>query len=142
METRPQLPASDGPVTLPVHREELHIGTRTVDTGRGVRVHKAVVEHPCVIDKTLLHDQVDVKHVPVDKIVSLEEAPASRYDGDTLILPILEEVLVVEKRLRIKEEIHITRTQREERHSETVLLKSEEVSVERFDEASDSMQRK
>lgn len=119
---------------VPVYQEQLDVGVRTVETGRGVRVHKAVAEHEHRIEETLMHDQIDVRHVPVDKIVSLSEAPASRYEGDTYIVPILEEILVVEKRLRIKEEIHITRTQRPQRFSETVPLKTETVSVERFDE--------
>lgn len=121
-------------VAVPVHQEELHVGIRTVDTGRGVRVRKTVDEHEQRIEETLMHDHIDVRHVPVDKIVALSEAPASRYEGDTLIVPILEEILVVEKRLRIKEEIHITRSKRPQRFSETVPLKSETVSVERFDE--------
>jgi hypothetical protein len=54
------------------------------------------------------------------------------------VVPVLEEVLVVERRLRIKEELHITRIRREERHVESVLLKSEQVSVERFDEHDDT----
>jgi stress response protein YsnF len=119
---------------LPVHQEELHVGVRTVDTGRGVRVTKSVSEQNVHIEETLLHDEVDVRHVPVDKIVAMGEAPASRYEGDTFIVPILEEVLVVEKRLRIKEEIHITRTRRPERFSETVPVKVETVSIERFEE--------
>jgi uncharacterized protein (TIGR02271 family) len=128
-------------ITLPVYQEELHIGTRSVETGRGVRVNKSVTEHPYQIEQTLLHDEVVVKHVAVDRIVSLADAPASRYEGETLIVPVLEEVLVIERRIRIKEEIHIIKKKREERHSETVFLKSEEVSIEHFDEASE-MQRK
>jgi stress response protein YsnF len=105
-----------------------------VDTGQGVRVHTSVVEHPCRIEEALLRDEVVVTHVPVDKIVPLSEAPESRYEGDTLIVPVLEEVLVVEKRLRLKEEIRIDRKQRTEQYAETVPLKSEEISIERFDE--------
>lgn len=131
-------PLDSGAVTIPVHREELHVGTRSVDTGRGVRVHKAVVEHPCRIDETLQRDEVSVQRVAVDKIVALDDAPAARHEGDTLIVPVLEEVLVVERRLRIKEELHITTTRRQEQYSETVFVKSEEVSIERFDEASDT----
>lgn len=124
-------------VAVPVHQEELNVGIRTVDTGRGVRVRKTVDEHEQRIEETLMHDEIDVRHVPVDKIVALSEAPASRYEGDTLIVPILEEILVVEKRLRIKEEIHITRSKRPQRFSETVPLKSETVSVERFHDGPD-----
>ena len=122
---------------MPVVREEVQVDKRVVDTGRGVRIHKTVAEHPCHIDERLTRDEVEISHVPVDRIVPLDAAPATRYEGDTLVVPILEEVLVVERRVRIKEEVRITRTRREEHHAETVMLKSEQVSVERFDEAGD-----
>ena len=137
MDEYPASAVGTGSVTISVVQEELQVSTRRVDSGRGVRVHKKVTERPHAIDEILHADVIEVSHVLIDKIVSLDDAPASRQEGDTLIIPILEEVLVVERRLRIKEEIHITRTQREEHHSETVLLKSEEVSIERFDDASD-----
>ena len=124
--------------TIPVVQEEAWVEKRIVDTGRGVRIHKTVAEHPCRIDERLLRDDVEVHHVPVDRIVPLDQAPATRYEGDTLVVPILEEVLVVERRLRIKEELHITRTRREEHHVDTLMLKSEQVSVERFDEHGDN----
>jgi stress response protein YsnF len=123
---------------VPVVREEAWVEKRIVDTGRGVRIHKTVAEHPCQIDESLARDHVQVSHVPVDRIVPLDQAPGTRYEGDTLVVPILEEVLVVERRLRIKEELHITRTRREERHVDTVVLRSEQVSVERFDEHGDT----
>jgi uncharacterized protein (TIGR02271 family) len=130
-------PAVEGTVTIPVHQEELRVGTRTIDTG-GVRVTKSVTEHPIDIDEILRHDELSVTHVPVGRIIDSGDAPVPRQEGDTFIIPVIEEVLVVERRLRIKEEIHITKAQRETRHAETVFLKSEEVSVERFDDASDT----
>ena len=133
-----ELPVVEGAFTIPVHQEELHVGTRTVDTGRGVRVSKSMTERPYQVDEILRHDEINVIHVPIDRIVATDEAPESRQEGETLIIPVLEEVLVIERRLRIKEELHITRVKREEHHSETVFLKAEEVAVERFDEASDS----
>lgn len=136
-DTRRDETAGDSTLVVPVVREEIHVGKRTVDTGRGVRVHKTVDEQPHTIDETLLRDAVDVKRVSIDKIVPLSEAPAARQEGDTLIVPILEEVLVIEKRLRIKEEIHITRTQSPQRHTDTVVLRSEQVSIERFDDSPD-----
>lgn len=136
METNSADLANGAVLTVPVVQEEMRVGVRTVDTG-GVLIHKTVHEHPHNIDETLLRDAVDVKRVVIDKIVSLSEAPQSRQEGDTLIVPILEEVLVVEKRLRIKEEIHITRSQRTEHHSETVILRSEQVTIERFGQVPD-----
>ena len=133
--------SSESRLTLPVYQETLQIRTETVDAGAGVRVHKSVTEQPYRIDEQLLHDEIVVEHVLVDKIISLAEAPTVRYEGDTLIVPILEEILVVERRLRIKEEIHIIKKKCEKRHSETVILKSEQVSIEHFDDAQE-MQKK
>jgi uncharacterized protein (TIGR02271 family) len=132
MPGKPTPTPADEALRVPVIAEQLAVGTRTVDTG-GVRIHKTVSEQPVAIDEALLRDEVEVRHVPVDRMVGAGETPVTRYEGDTLIVPILEEVLVVERRLRIKEELHITRHQRQERHAETVMLKSEQVSVERLD---------
>ena len=138
MANNAELPTGDAAVTIPVIQEEIQIGTRTVDTGRGVRISKTVTELPFEVNEMLHHDEVSVRHVPIDRIVAVGEAPASRYEGDTLIIPIVEEVVVVERRLRIKEELHVTTTRREEQYAETVMLKSEQVHVERFDKASDN----
>ena len=135
MAGNPAEPLAQDSLRVPVIAEELAIGTRTVDTGRGVRIHKTVVEQPVTIDERLARDEVEIRHVPVDRIVAPEEAPANRYEGDTLIVPVLEEVLVVERRVRIKEELHITRIRRQEQHLEEVTLKAEQVRVERFDES-------
>jgi len=135
---QPQAPdEGNDPLRVPVIEERVAVNTRAVDTGRGVRIHKTVAEHPVHIDEQLLRDEVQVSHVPVDRVVALDEAPAVRYEGETLVVPVLEEVLVVERRVRIKEELRITVARREERHVENVVLRSEQVSVERFDEARD-----
>ena len=117
-------------VVVPVVREELSVGKREVETGR-VRVVKTVHEREEVVDEPLLREQVQVERVPVNKVV---EAPESvRYEGDMLVIPVYEEVLVVEKRLLLKEEIHVHKTASEERHTERVPLREEQVSVSRAD---------
>ena len=120
---------------IPVVEEQLTVGTRVVETGRGVRIHKTISEQPVVIDERLARDEMEIERVPVDRIVALEDKPATRYEGDTLVVPVFEEVLVVERRLRIKEELRITRIRHEERYQDTVSLKAEQVEVERFDDA-------
>jgi uncharacterized protein (TIGR02271 family) len=122
------------PTVIPVWHEELQIGKRVVDSGKGVRVHKTVSEHEQVVDMPLFHDELLVEHIPIGQVVSAAQVPVSRYDGDTLVVPILEEVLVVEKQLRLKEEIRITRHRHEVHAPQTIRLKSEQVSVELFDE--------
>jgi uncharacterized protein (TIGR02271 family) len=115
---------------VPVIEEELRVGKRVVETGR-VRIHKTVREHEEVVDEPLMREEYDIERVPVDEFVDGPVGP--RQEGDTLIVPVLEEVLVVEKRLVVREELRITRRRTEEREPHSVTLRSEEVSVERTD---------
>jgi uncharacterized protein (TIGR02271 family) len=125
----------DASVTIPVLQEELQVGARRVDTGRGVRVHKTVSSSPHTVEQVLEHDELEVRHVPVDRVVAPADAPSARQEGDTYIIPVLEEVLVLEKRVRIREEIHIVRHRRSAPHVETAVLRSEAVTVTPFDDS-------
>ncbi|MGH9629890.1 MAG: YsnF/AvaK domain-containing protein [Bryobacteraceae bacterium] len=113
---------------IPAVAEELEVGTRTVETGN-VKVHKRVHQSETLVDEPVVWEGFDVKRVPVNRIV---DGPLeTRHEGDTIILPVLEEVVVVEKRLVLREELHITRVREEERDRQTVTLRREEVDVER-----------
>lgn len=125
-------------VVIPVIQEQLQVDKRVVDTGKGVRVHKTVSEREQVVDQPLLQDELIVERVPVGQLLADSPLPTARYDGDTLVVPVFEEVLVVAKQTRLKEEVRITRRKRETHAPQTVLLKSEQVSVEHFDEPNDS----
>lgn len=129
------LPSEHTELHVPLVEEQLCVDTRVVYTGRGVRIHKTVSEQPVTVAETLLRDELRVTHVPIDRLVGVDEAPANRQEGDTLIIPVLEEVLVVERRLRIREELHITRVKREENFEQTFSLKKEDIDIEYFDEA-------
>lgn len=124
---------------VPITEEVLSIEKRVVDTGRGVRVQKTVQTLPVVIDETLASEEISVQHVLIDRTLEKDELmPGTRNEGDILIVPVFEEIVVVERRIRLKEELHITRIRREEPFVETVMLKSEQVSIERFDESGES----
>lgn len=120
-------------LTIPVVQETVEVDLEMVDTGRGVRIEKRVTEHEEEVDPPLMHEELIVERIPIDRIISGPE-PKQHYEGQTLVVPVLEEVLVLEKRLRLKEEVRITRRQRQVHQPQRVSLKSEEVSVERFDE--------
>lgn len=124
-----------GKLVIPVMQEEMSVGKQRVDTGRGVRVHKTVVQTPNIVEHELQQDVLDIQHVPCDRLVDASDLPAVRYDGDTLVIPVLEEVLVVQKQLRLKEEIRITRSSQTVTGRETVMLRTEQVDIERFDDS-------
>jgi stress response protein YsnF len=54
-----------------------------------------------------------------------------RQEGDTLIVPLAEEVLVVEKRVFVREEVRITRRREQVREPQQVPVRREDVVVER-----------
>jgi uncharacterized protein (TIGR02271 family) len=115
---------------VPVLAEELVVGKQPYVTG-GVRVHRRVHEHEEIVSMPLLKEHVDVRRVVVDREV---DGPLPvRQEGDTTVVPIVEEVLVYSKRYVLKEEIHITRTVVQEQHEEKVVLHRQEAEVERLD---------
>lgn len=117
---------------IPVVEETIDVGTVKVPAGSGVRVHKQVRVRDEPFDVTLERDELVVERVAIDAWVE-GPAPRPRTEGETTIVPVLEEVLVVEKRLRLKEEVRITRRPRREQVPQTARLRSEEVTVERFE---------
>ena len=113
-------------IVLPVVREELAVRKRRVEKGK-VRVRKIVRERVAVVDEPMLHEDVVIERAPIDRIVDAPQSP--RWEGETLVLPVVEEVLV--KRFRTIEEIRITKRQTVARESRQVPLRTEEVIVER-----------
>lgn len=118
------------PAAIPVVSEEATIGVRRVATG-GLRVHKRVHEHEELVDQPLRREKADIRRVVRNEVVS-GPLPV-RQEGDTTIIPVVEEVLVFEKRWVLKEELHITKQRFEERRQERVVLRREDADVERFD---------
>src|SRR3954452_12866002 len=85
--------ASGEEVVVPVIEEEAEVaGVRPVRTGT-VRVNKTVEKEVRQVDATLMRETVDVQHVPVNRVVN--EAPSIRREGDTVIVPVVEEELVI-----------------------------------------------
>ncbi|HEX8291360.1 MAG TPA: YsnF/AvaK domain-containing protein [Pyrinomonadaceae bacterium] len=121
----------DGAVVVPVVAEQLEVQKRKVEAG-GVRIRKTVSEREEVVDEPLMREEVQVKRVPVNKVV---DGPVPvRHVGNTMIVSLLEEVLVVEKRLMLKEELHITKEQVESYRPQRVRLRTEQAVVERVDD--------
>lgn len=116
--------------TIPVIEETLRISKRQVVTGR-VRVSTRTETHDEVAEATLDRNVVDVTRLPIGTFVDV--SPAVRTQGDTIIVPVLEERLVTVKRLFLVEELHIRHHVEREVVSETVALRRQLVTIERLD---------
>jgi stress response protein YsnF len=122
--------------TVPLVEERAVVRKRKRLTG-GVRVRTVVHEDEQVIDETLRAEQVEVKRVPLDDRWVAAPVPV-RQEGDTTIVTLHEEVVVVETRLRATEEVHLIRRQATGSTRKQVMLRREEAVIERLDTAADA----
>ena len=127
MSSDPVDPVSVEVGVLPVLEERFHVTKRAVESGRA-RIHVGVSEHDEIVETALRQQSVDVERVPVGRFV--DQAPAARREGDTIVVPIIEERLVVEKRLFLKEEVRIRIDETRHVETQTVTLRREHVEVE------------
>lgn len=125
---------TDGPepnrAAIPIAEERVALLKRK-HLAEGVRVRTVVHENEAVVDEALVDEDVVVERVPLDRWV--EAAVPIRQEGETTILTLLEEVVVVEKRLRAVEEVRITKRSTVRREPQTVTLRREEAIVERLE---------
>jgi uncharacterized protein (TIGR02271 family) len=120
------------PMVVPVLVEELEVQKRLVETGK-VRITKEVQERETLVDEPLFHDKVAITRVPIQRVV---DGPVPvREENGTTIISIVEEVLVVEKRLMLQEEIHIRKQRIETHQPQRITLRREAVRVERIPNA-------
>ena len=112
---------------VPLVKEELDIGKLTQE--RVVRIHKTVTERAEQVSVPLESTEVEVQRVDINRPV---DGPVDiRTEGDTTIIPVLTEKVVVTKQLILEAEIHITKKRVTDTYENTVTLKEENVEVER-----------
>lgn len=121
----------DGRLLVPLHEEELVATTREVELG-AVRLLKRVETVPVEIDIPVERDQVSIERITKDEYVDV--APEVRYEGDTMIVPVIEEILVTAKRFLLREEVRITRTRIAESVHVSESVRRERLDVEEIDE--------
>ena len=113
---------------LPLLSEEISVSRRIVETGV-VRVATVTRGREVLVDEPVVHERVEVERVPVGRFV--DAFPDVREEGDTTIIPVVEEVIVVEKRLRLKEEVHLRRVRVTEQHQELVVVREQDAIITR-----------
>jgi uncharacterized protein (TIGR02271 family) len=124
-------------VVIPVVEEQVDV-ERVTKTGR-VQITKSVQEHVQVVDEPLVHEEVEIERVVINQPLAANARAAAqpRYEGNVLVIPLVEEVLVVEKRLIVKEEVRVRKVRREMHQPQEVTLRREEVTVTRTPDTRD-----
>ena len=114
--------------TIPLFEEQISVVKQQVVTGR-VKVSRVTREHEQFVEEVLAREHVEIERTPINKRV--ETAPAVRQEGDTTVIPIVEEILVLERHLMLKEEVRVRRVHSSENHRERVMLRRQEATITR-----------
>ncbi len=123
------MPQLDNPtLRVPIFEESLTLEKAEVQTD-AVRIRTSVDERNVVVEDVVTRGALTVERVRMDRAV--EAAPPPRESGDTTIISLVEERLVVEKRLFVVEEIHVTRKQTQERVAIPVTLRATHATIQR-----------
>jgi uncharacterized protein (TIGR02271 family) len=116
---------------IPVMEEQLHVEKKNIYTGV-TRIRKKIREREEIIDEPLTREEVQVNRVTINRYVD-KPIPVRHEDG-VLVVSLIEEVLVTEKKLLLKEELHIRKQVKTVRKPQKVTLRSEEAIVEHIDQ--------
>lgn len=120
----------DGTEILQILDETLSVSKREVVTGH-VKITTRTEVRDEVAEIALNRHRVDVTRVAVGRIV--EGHPMVRTEGDTTIVPVVEERYVVVKQIYLKEELHIRHIVEREVVTAPVQLRRQHAVVERQD---------
>lgn len=118
----------DGSIVLPLFTEDISVSKRVVPKS-SVQISRVTQQHEQVINQMLARERVEVERIRIGKPV--DTVPKVRQEGDTIVVPIVEEVLMVERRLILKEELRVRRIREEQPHQERVILRKQEAIVKR-----------
>lgn len=121
-------PVDEAAFTVPVIEEQVEVSTRTVETGR---VRLATEEHAerREVEAELSSEWVEVERLPRDEL--MDEPPQPHFEGDTLVLPVAEEEIVIESRWRLREEVRVRQQRGAHRETVPIELRRRDVVVER-----------
>ena len=119
-------------IVIPVIAEELNVETDRIQRGR-VRVHKRVEPREEVVDSPVTREEVVLEHTPINKFIGTDKSPPVREENGVLIIPVVEEVLVVEKRPFLRGEVRVVKHHTTTSTPQTVVLRREVVATAPFE---------
>jgi uncharacterized protein (TIGR02271 family) len=113
---------------IPLVEERARVAKQDVVTGK-VTVRTVSEDIQQIVREHLDQEKIEVTRVPVNREV--DKAPDVRTVDGVLIVPVLEERLVIEKRLVLAEELHIRRQVVREDVEAPVTLRKQRAEVVR-----------
>ena len=101
-------PLREDHIVVPLVEEQLQVEKQWKEAGAAL-IKKSVETVTEEIPVELAHEEVEVQRVAVNRVLAEGESAAPRQEGDTLIIPVIEEEVVVLKRRVVREELRVTK---------------------------------
>jgi uncharacterized protein (TIGR02271 family) len=114
--------------TIPLSEEVVSVGKKSITRAK-VRIATTTRERLVPVEQELVREEVEIERVPIGKPV--EVVPEPRQEGDVLIVPVVEEELIVTKRLVLREELRISKRVTKRTEHMTVPIRTQEAVVDR-----------
>ena len=126
-----------GEVVIPLAEEAVTVSKREVETGR-VHVALTTETQTVIARETLRGRRVEVERVPVGRTLAEgDAAPVPHEEGDTLVIPVVEETAVVVKRLVVREEVRLRFVPTERPFEQAVEVRRQQAAVARVPPGTD-----
>jgi stress response protein YsnF len=121
---------------IPLAEETVSVSKREVETGL-VQVALTTETQTVVARETLRSRRVEVARVPVGRMLAEGEAPPRSRRRATLVVPLVEEMAVVVKRLVLREEVRLRSVATETPFEAAVDVRRQQATVERVPPGTD-----
>lgn len=116
--------------TIQLVEDEISV-TKRPEISERIRINTITDVAQYLVESSLMSETVSVERIPIGRVIEAGGVvPVATTIGDVTIIPIFEEVVVVEKRLLLKEELRLTRTQTEESVQIPVSLRKQRAVIE------------
>ena len=116
-------------LVVPVIEERLVTDTQWREAG-SVTLHLRTEELPETVEEYVTREELEIEEVAVGRVLTDGEVPAQRQEGDTLIIPVVEERLVTVKQRVLAKEVRISTRSRTETREVTGTVRRQRVEID------------
>jgi len=95
-----------------------------------VTLHLRTEEAPETVEEYITHEELDIEEVTVGRVLGTNDMPVQRQEGDTLIIPVIEERLVMVKQRVLVKEVRVSKRSRTETREVTETVRRQRVEIE------------
>ncbi len=116
-------------IVVPLVDEHLEVRKHWVQSGEVV-VRRSVQTSQQTIPVELQYEEVQVDRVPVNRPLAEGEQTQPWWDGEVMVVPVIEEEIVVSKRLVVREEVRISKRKSVRQETVSNSIRNQQVYID------------